>query len=693
MIRTAKLIAQASSLLVFCFLTGAFSYARTPIPDGGQSIISSNPIAASFWPGSYENSPVASAEIVAVDHPDFTQALRVTVSNPAGQFWNGALQIPSTADVAQGDVLFLRIFFRSIESKDESGVGFATVFPQGPAPDYTKYVQREMTAGKDWVEYLLPFEMSEAQTAGQLELQVGAGAGSKTQIWEIGGIEFLNFRNTLTVDELPITRPTYAGREPDADWRDAAAARIEQHRKGDFSIRVLDTEGDPIPNAEVEVEFLRHAYHFGSVIVGHRIFSNAADDVIYRERFLDLFNQSGPENDLKWGPWAGEWGNLYNAQQTIDAMQWLKDRNIYTRGHVMVWPSKRNLPNLMQGYLPEGDPANADPAAKQVVLDHIDDVASRTKDVIDEWDVLNEPYDNHYLMDAFGDEIMVDWFDRARSNLPRKGLFLNDYSILSGGGRDFSHQQHFEDTIEYLVSNDAPITGIGMQGHFSSSPTGIELVYGILERYHSKFLHLDIRVTEFDISTDDEDMQADFTRDFLTIMFSHPATVGVQAWGFWEDAHWRPNAAMYTSDWREKPNAVAWRTLTQQTWWNDFSGTTDAKGEFSERGFYGDYQVTVRQGSTTEEFLLPMKPGGPSSAEIHLGSTTALPPTDLTLRSTTSGPSIKFSYAGQGQYHLESSPDLRSWKSIMRIGDASPEVLYGVPIKAEASVFYRISDD
>ncbi len=682
-------------LLGIALLTSPESRAKTPLPDGGQSIISSNPITSYFWPGSnsINNNPVASSEIVSADHADFDQALRVTVSNPDGQFWNGALQIKSTASVAQGDVLFVRVFFRSIESKDESGVSFATIFSQERDPDYTKYFEREITAGRDWVEYMFPFEIDEARATDTLTLQIGAGAGSKTQIWEIGGIEFLNYRKTLTVDDLPVTRPSYAGREPDAPWRAAAAQRIEQYRKGDFSIHVLDTDGTPIPDADVSVEFVRHAYHFGSVIVAGRLFSDAPDDVLYREKFLDLFNQSGPENDFKWAPWAGEWGNAFNAQQTLDAMQWLQDRNIYTRGHVMVWPSKRNLPNLMQGYLPEGDPASADPAAKQVVLDHIDDVASRSEPVIDEWDVINEPFDNHYLMDAFGDEVMLDWFAHARANLPQQGLFLNDYSILSGGGRDSAHQQHFEDTISYLVSNDAPITGIGMQGHFSSSPTSIELVYSILNRFHDAFPNLDIRVTEFDVKTDDEQMQADYTRDFLTILFSHPATIGVQCWGFWEGAHWLPSAAMYTADWREKPNAAAWRELTQETWWNDFSGKTNSDGTYSARGFYGDYQVTIQHGATQRQFPLPLKPGGPNVAEVYLGTPNPQVLTDLQIRSQENRPVVDFPDTQSGAYYLERSEDLLKWSPLFKMKNLPSDVRYQMPLSAQGPVFYRLSKD
>ncbi len=123
-------------------------------------------------------------------------------------------------------------------------------------------------------------------------------------------------------------------------------------------------------------------------------------------------------------------------------------------------------------------------------------------------------------------------------------------------------------------------------------------------------------MTEFDINTTDEALQADYTRDFLTAVFSHPATVGVQKWGFWAGAHWTPDGAMYTEDWREKPNAVAWKDAIFNDWWNDFTGATNGDGEFSGRGFYGEYQVTINgQVEQTIELL----PGETAEFEFTIG--------------------------------------------------------------------------
>lgn len=601
------------SLLSLC------AFAQTELPSGGEPLLSPDAIAGKwvFNQGSLNGKPTASGELVEVDGPGFDQAMRVKVEQPSAPFYNGAVQLRAQEPVKKGDMLLARLYFRSIENAEETGQGFATLFVQGPAPTYKKYMVREIQAGKEWREILLAFPVTDDLAAGELGYLVGVGGGTKQQTWEVGGMQLFNYGQDVELADLPMTRATYAGREPDAAWRAEAEARIEKHRKGDFTIKVVDANGKPVPGAEVEVEMLRHAYHFGSAVVARRLVGEGADDERYREVVLEYFNEASPENDLKWPPWAGDWSNHYNQEQTLAALAWLQEHGFYLRGHVMVWPSPRHLPKALQAMMPK-DPSQADPILKERTLEHIADIATKTRGYLGEWDVVNEPYGNHYLMDAFGDEVMVDWFNEARKHLPTEGLFLNDYSILSSQGRDIKHQQDYEETIRFLQDSGAPITGMGMQGHFGETPTDIERVYEILEHFHGEFPELDIRVTEFDINTRDEALQADYTRDFLTIVFSHPATVGVQLWGFWAGQHWRPEAAMFTRDWRAKPNAEAWLKLVKNTWWTDVSGKTNAEGEFAGRGFYGDYAVKITHGGRTTSGEFSLEPDGTAEFVFRL---------------------------------------------------------------------------
>ncbi len=295
----------------------------------------------------------------------------------------------------------------------------------------------------------------------------------------------------------------------------------------------------------------------------------------------------------------------YNQPQTLAALATLQDDNFHLRGHVLVWPSKRNLPNSVSSLID-----NSDPAVLQHVLDHIDDIVPATKDYLEEWDVINEPYDNHDLMDLFGNHVMVDWFNEARAQHPTARLFINDYGIISGGGQNTTKQQFYEDTVRYLLDQGAPVDGMGFQGHFDASPTGIPRVLSVLDRYAQAFPDLKFRITEFDVDTDDEELQADYTRDFLTAVFSQPQVLGFQMWGFWEGAHWRPGAAMYRRDWTEKPNGAAYRDLVLNQWWTDDTRTTGADGRVRGRGFLGDYDLTVEAGGQSYPGTLDLATDG-----------------------------------------------------------------------------------
>jgi GH35 family endo-1,4-beta-xylanase len=233
----------------------------------------------------------------------------------------------------------------------------------------------------------------------------------------------------------------------------------------------------------------------------------------------------------------------------------------------------------------------------------IRDVGAAMKGSLVHWDVVNEPYDNHDLQDLLGEEILVDWFKRARTVDPKAKLFLNDYGILPGGGADNGHRQHFEKTISFLLENKAPLDAIGIQGHFGTSITSPTDLLAQLDRY-GRF-GKPIWITEYDLLVEDEALAADYTRDFYTVLFSHPAVEGVVMWGFYDDLHWKKNAVMYRKDWSLKPAGKVYQDLFGAKWHTRVTLPSDAKGTAAVRGFMGRYRVTAsaegKQGQATGE--------------------------------------------------------------------------------------------
>ena len=167
---------------------------------------------------------------------------------------------------------------------------------------------------------------------------------------------------------------------------------------------------------------------------------------IQRQKLKELFNAGTFYNHLKWPAWNGQWGEYHDRQITLEGLKWFRENNLAFRGHVMVWPAFNNLPDYMK-------PLRDDPIAlQQLVLSHIDEVAAGTSGYVQEWDVINEPYDNHDLMDICGRQVMVDWFKRAGQRLPGVRLALNDYSLLTPLV-DTAKQAAFDDTVKYLIDN------------------------------------------------------------------------------------------------------------------------------------------------------------------------------------------------------------------------------------------------
>lgn len=191
-----------------------------------------------------------------------------------------------------------------------------------------------------------------------------------------------------------------------------------------------------------------------------------------------------------------------------------------------------------------------------------------------------------------GPDEVASWFRLAELADPDARLIVNDYDILDDHGWNRRHQDYLYALVADLRDRGAPVDGIGLQAHFATPQlTPPADLVPVLDRFAR--LGLPLEITEFDVTTTDEALQADYTRDFLTVAFSHPAVARITTWGFWEPIHWSPSAAMYRADFSPKPNAVAWRDLVHGDWWTRERGRTNRAGEFTTRGFLGDYDVRV----------------------------------------------------------------------------------------------------
>lgn len=505
----------------------------------------------------------------------FSKAIRAETFRAAPNAWQFEVLAPTTAPIAKGDVVLATVWLRTIRGQAETGEARTLLDVQTGPPVYAKSVSQAINVPKAWKRFDVPFVALDNIPAGEGSVAFRLGYGA--QVVELGGLTVLNFGKRVALRDLPRTRSDYQGQEANAPWRKTAEARIDRIRKGDLTVQVVDAGGKPLRGANVELHLTKHAFPFGTAVGADELLGTGPDSDRYRQVLKEEFNRATIENHLKWPYWE-TWGKANG----IKAVDWLDQNGISVRAHNVIWPSWRNSPP---------DLRNLDNAAlRKRIDDHIVEVVGAMKGKVDVWDVVNEPFANHDILDKLGWDEMPKWFSRVHEVDPHPTLVLNDYPTLDGASHE-PHLEHFFKTIGDVKRSGAPIGGIGFQCHFGGEVVPPERILSGLDRFAT--FGLPIEITEFDMNTSDEDLQSRYMRDFLTAVFSHPSVSGVIQWGFWSKRHWLPAAALYDDNWNLRPHGKVYLDLIKNHWTTRATGRTSSRGELKTRGFFGDYAVTV----------------------------------------------------------------------------------------------------
>lgn len=561
----------------------------------------SNP-AVSNWSVQGEHQ---SAKIVTATSLAGNKAQRVQVLKAGTHPWDVGANMPVTGAINKGDVVLLAFHARAVEVYNEAQTGIisATKIELNRAP-YTSVQDGVAKLPKTWNMYYVPGKASRAYAPG--EAQISLHLGAVRQTLELGPAYVINLGQGVDLSSLPSNRLDYAGREAGAQWRAQAKARIEKHRKGDLSIAIVDSSGAPISGAEVEVNMKRHAFAFGTFTNYNYGTNRAAKFPKVGQTIEQYFNSV--TLPIYWADWG--WQNKEMSAEFRRAIRFISKADTPWRAHPVVWPGESYMPSKILAMEP------GSPAQRKAVLDHVREVMTFIKPhkpfAID---VVNEPRSNHYFEDHGDAELVPDIFRLAHEIAPDIPLFINDYSILNGSGHNQGSIDFYHEWIKKMRRKNVPLGGIGFQSHFSAGLTPPQRVYEILDGFSAYGLPL--HITEFDVDTRDEQTKADYTRDFLTITFSHPSVEAFVAWGFWEGDHWKDDAAMIREDWSHKPSFEAWKSTIYEEFWTRERAQTDSAGRVTLRGFLGDYEIITTVNGVSKTQSLSLSKGGASLTVTH----------------------------------------------------------------------------
>jgi GH35 family endo-1,4-beta-xylanase len=506
---------------------------------------------------------------------------RFEVTNPSKQDWD-AQWIAKAAAVKQGDRCLMIVRARS--GSEERAVGQARL--QGMVDGKFRWAGgSNFEVGPEWKTFYFPFIAERDIPEGAASLTMVFG--NRRQVVEVGMAELLNYGPGFALSKLPREWVHYEGREPEAAWRKEALERIERIRKGDFRLTVVDGQGKPIGGAQVDVRLKRHSFGFGSAVAASWLTGKSAEAARYRELVDELFSRVVMENDMK--PHALGWVKREGKSKSVlgdrteAALDWLVERDIEVRGHYLVWGAFEDWSRKLRS-----EPA----AIRQRYMEHIDEVTGAADDRVVEWDGVNHPvaWDRELRIDLVaGKSFYPELWRHMRSRTSRP-LWVNEDQVFRPGRQ----QEEYFEWIKELQAAGLVIDGIGNQAHFDKTflPGPVEMM-----RVSDRFAALvpRLQLTEFDVVTDgDEQLQADYLRDCLIMAFGHEAYTGFVMWGFWERAHWKPDAALFREDFEAKPAGRVWQEWVGEKWRTRWSGKSEGDGSVSFRGFKGRYVVTVR---------------------------------------------------------------------------------------------------
>ncbi len=483
-----------------------------------------------------------------------------------------------TSLIKKADVMLARLSMRSIYAKQESGDAVIFFYVQKTKGE--RSIVAELAAGPEWKTYEIPFEATEDMKPGESEICISFGG--LAQKVEVANIEVLNFGKKTTIAQLPTTRFSYDGREANAAWRDAAFERIEKIRTAAFVVQVLDKNGKAVKDANVDVKMIQSDFVWGTAIYEKLIATDLPNSANYKKYLKEFFNTAVIENGFK----SPNWTNPTIQPETKRAFEWLEKEQFRQRGHNLVWPGwKFNTQSLKD--LAEKDTA----AFSKAIENEIRDKMTYFKGRVIAWDVINEVIHERDMFKYLPADEAVRWYKLAREIDPKAQLFMNEYAMLNNVTSP-QFIRTYLDTVAKFRAKGAPIDALGIQGHVGRVPRSPASVISDLDLFLPT--GLPVQITEFDINTTDEELQADYTRDFLIACYSHPIVTGLVVWGFWEPKQWKPDAAMLRTDWSEKPNAAVWRELVTKKWKTSFDGKTNDNGTIESRGHFGTYEVTVK---------------------------------------------------------------------------------------------------
>jgi GH35 family endo-1,4-beta-xylanase len=425
--------------------------------------------------------------------------------------------------------------------------------------------------------------------------------------------------------------------DPETDFR--IENGIETNRKGFGHIQLTGPDGKPVAKADVTFRQLRHEYRFGCNAFMLDQFEEAEKNARYEEVFADLFNLA--VLPFYWSDQEPEDGKprfarnsppIYRRPPPDSVLEFCGKHGITPKGHVLCYHT----------FVPNWVPAGRDDL--EVRLERrIREIAERYAGKIAIWDVSNEALQWNPAYDATMPTQHVEKAFRMAGK-----YFPDSTELLYNDGPWVSWDSYRGDytplymLARHLMQSGLPLRGLGLQYHmFAKIPDMVpwahqfinqRLILANLDQYAK--LGVPLNISEITITGNRELGDGDKFQELVAeklyrLWFSHPATNGIIWWNLVDGtAAFAPlgseagenqyRGGLLNFDLTPKPAMNALRRLIKKEWTSSGSLSYEDGRLNQFRGFYGDYELTIKTDSGTVNRTITLSKDSKNNFEIPL---------------------------------------------------------------------------
>lgn len=372
---------------------------------------------------------------------------------------------------------------------------------------------------------------------------------------------------------------------------------IEKNRKGDAVVQVP-------ADVEVKVEQLSHSFLFGGNIFLFGQLKTDEQNRQYEQTFGDLFNAA--TIPFYWKTLEPEKGKpryeagspyIFRRPPTDPIVDFCNKNHIFAKGHAIIY-----------GMRMWGQPVWMPEDRKQMEYyfeQHIRELATRYKERVQMWDVVNEPIDqaNRGLMP---DDYTYKCFKWAMEYFSPSVIFnLNDIDMHGG----LPYIRRYVEIARNLIDRDVRIDNVGGQMHIFNPNEARQIAEGdsILTPEHLwsvvdclRGADRPVQVSEVTICAPDATqegkmIQAVIARNLYRLWFSEPGVTGITWWNVVDGggASGEPSySGLYDIDMDKKPVYEVLDNLINHEWKTNLTVRSDENGLLKFRGFRGVYKLS-----------------------------------------------------------------------------------------------------